>query len=133
PISRERPSGSGWVRVHIPRLLPRMGKVAQGQERGAASNGKTALRPRAGSGDELVPAKPASADPRAANPSDRNDARPLRLLRHIGQLSSTRLVRPQGCADLAASSGEITEPCPVPVSLLATARGYGRHDHGKIR
>ena len=46
----QRPSENGWHLVHLSRLLPRMGKVAKGQERGAASNGKEALRPRAGGG-----------------------------------------------------------------------------------
>ncbi len=49
----------------------------------------------------LVPETPASADPRAARPSGRADAGPLCLLRHNGQLSTTKLVRPSGRKDLA--------------------------------
>src|ERR1700730_17614831 len=105
PIRWERPSGSGWILVHLSRLLPRMGKVAKRQERGAPSNGQAALRPCAGSGDGMVPEEPASADPRAAHPTGRENAGPLCLLRHIGQFSSITLVRPRGCRDLAQVVG----------------------------
>src|SRR6516165_5957967 len=113
PIRWERPSGSGWDIVHLHWLLPRVGKVAEGQERGAASNGKAALRPCAGSGDRMVPEEPASADPRAAHPTGRKDAGPLCLLRHLGQFSSITLVRPQGCKDLAEMAVAAGEPTPM--------------------
>src|SRR6516164_4927181 len=137
PIRWERPSGSGWDIVHLPWLLPRVGKVAEGQERGAASNGKTALRPCAGSGDRMVPEEPASADPRAAHPTGRADAGPLWLLRHIGQLSSTTLVRQQGCEDLAkmaiaAGSGERAQLGPLQRTAQATSSA-GTPDRPSLR
>ena len=124
PIRWERPSGIGWILVHLSRFLPRMGKVAKGKERCVASNGQAALRPRAGSGDGVVPEKPASIDPRAAYPTDRENAGPLCLLRHIGQLSSTKLVRPEGYADLAkmaVAAGESAPVGAVPRSPKATS------------
>ena len=45
--------------------------------------------------------QPASVHPRPARPFDRDDAGPLCLLRHNGQLSTTKLVRPSGREDLA--------------------------------
>jgi reverse transcriptase-like protein len=42
----------------------------------------------------VVPGEPASADPRAAHPTGRENAGPLCLLRYIGQLSPIKLVRP---------------------------------------
>ena len=90
-----------------------MGKDAEGQERRAASNGKEALRPRASGGDGLVPEEPASADPRAAYSFGRDDAGPLCLLRHYGQLSSTKLVRHQGCKDLAEVGIAARQPIPM--------------------
>ena len=77
-----------------------MGKVAKGEERRAASDGKEPLRPRAGGGHRMVPETPASVDPRAAHPIGREDAGPLRLLRHNGQHSTLKLVRLQRCQDL---------------------------------
>ena len=82
PSRWDDPSGDGWDHVQLPRLFPRLGKVAGGQECGAASHGQEPLRPRAGGGDGLVPVQPASADPPPARPSDRDDAGPLCLLRH---------------------------------------------------
>ena len=78
-----------------------MGQITSRQECGATSNGKEPLRPRAGGGDGLVSAQPASAYPRPASPFDRDDAGPLCLLRHNWQLSTNRLVRPSGREDLA--------------------------------
>src|SRR6202011_975231 len=57
-----------------------------------AKYGQAALRPRAGSGGGVVPEEPASTDPRAAHPTGRENAGPLCLLRHIGQLSTITLV-----------------------------------------
>ena len=71
------------------------GKSQDRQERGAASNGKEPLRPRAGGGHRLVSDQPAPVHPRPARPSVRDDAGPLCLLRHIGQRSTTELVRHQ--------------------------------------
>ena len=68
PTRWEGPPGNGWHDVHLSRLLPRMGKVAEGQERRAASNGKEALRPRAGSGDRVVPETPASSRSPSSTP-----------------------------------------------------------------
>src|SRR6516165_3794961 len=56
---------------------------------------------RAGGGDGLVSAQPASAYPRPASPFDRDDAGPLCLLRHNWQLSTTTVVRRSGREDLA--------------------------------
>ena len=97
----ESSSESGWHDVHLSRLLPRMGQVAERQGRGAASNGEEPLRPRAGGGQRVVPGKPAQADPQAARPFGCDDAGPLCLLRHIGQLSTIKLVRRYGSKDLA--------------------------------
>ena len=77
------------------------GQVAERQGRGAASNGEEPLRPRAGGGQRVVPGKPAQADPQAARPFGCDDAGPLCLLRHIGQLSTIKLVRRYGSKDLA--------------------------------
>src|ERR1700738_3764560 len=78
-----------------------MGQVAGRLEFGAASNGKEPLRPSAGGGYGLVSGQPASVHPRPARPFDRDDAGPLCLLRHIGQLSTNKMVRPSGREDLA--------------------------------
>jgi group II intron reverse transcriptase/maturase len=51
--------------------------------------------------DGVVSAQPASAYPGPEHPFDRDDAGPLCLLRHNGQLSTTKLVRPSGREDLA--------------------------------
>src|SRR6516164_9172245 len=90
-----------WYLVHLPRLHPHLGQVAGRQECGAASNGKEPLRPRAGGGDGLVSAQPASAYPRPEHPFDRDDAGPLCLLRHLGQHQTIALVRRSGREDLA--------------------------------
>jgi hypothetical protein len=80
------------------RMGPRSwGMSRRGKKRGAAGNVKEALHPRAGNGYGLVPEQPASTDPRAAHSSGRDDAGPLCLLGHIGQLSALKLVRPYGC------------------------------------
>src|SRR5262245_30063838 len=89
PTRWQGPPGHGWDNVHLPRLLPRVGKDAEGQERGEAGNGKEALRPRAGGGHRLVSDTPTSVDPRPACPTGCEDAGPLCLLRHIGELSTT--------------------------------------------
>src|SRR5215467_6324492 len=39
----DQPPGHGWCLVHLSRLLPRMGKVAEGEERGVASDGLAAV------------------------------------------------------------------------------------------
>ena len=49
----------------------------------------------------MVSGQPASVHPRPARPFDRDDAGPLCLLRHYGQLSTAKLVRPSGREDLA--------------------------------
>ena len=100
-IKWDMPSGGGWDLVHLPRLYPHLGQVAGRQECGAARHGQEPLRPRAGGGDGLVSVQPASADPRPARPSDRDDAGPLCLLRHNRQLSTPKLVRPSGRDNLA--------------------------------
>jgi len=78
------------------RLLPRMGQDQEGWQSGAASDGEEPLRPRPGGGHRLVPDQPASADQGPARPSERDDARPLRLLRRLWQLSTTELVCQRG-------------------------------------
>ena len=85
PDGKTHPETDG-TDVHLPRLYPHLGQVAGRQECGAASNGEEPLRPSAGGGDGLVSVQSASADPRPARPSDRDDARPLCLLRHNRQL-----------------------------------------------
>src|ERR1700680_3194666 len=112
------PSGNGRSLVHLSRLLPRMGKVAKGQEPGAASNGEETLRPRAGGGYGLVPEEPTHVHPRPALPSDREDAGPLCLLRHIGELPTTALVRLSGREDLAEMAVAAGSPASVPLGPL---------------
>ena len=93
-----------------------MGQVAERQERGAASNGKESLRPRASGDQQVVPGKPAQADPHAAHPPDCDDAGPLCLLRHIRQLPTVKLVRrcgPEDLAEVAVATGK-----PIPLGLL---------------
>jgi hypothetical protein len=51
--------------------------------------------------------------PRPACPTGCEDAGPLCLLRYIGQLSTTQLVRPQGCEDLAQMAVATREPIPM--------------------
>src|SRR5450759_1013257 len=98
-----------------------MGKVAGRQECGAASNGKEPLRPSAGGGYDLVPGQPTSVHPRPALPSDRDDAGPLCLLRHNGQLSTNKLVRPSGREDLAEMAVAAGSPEPAPMEPLRCA------------
>src|SRR5215468_11799906 len=88
--------GNGGDLVHLSRLLPRLGQDQEGWQSGAASDGEEPLRPRPGGGHRLVPDQPASANQGSARPSERDDARPLRLLRRLWQLSTTELVRQRG-------------------------------------
>ena len=97
---RGRPPGGGRHDVRLPRLHPRLGTVAEGQQRRAAGDGQGSLRARAGSGHGLVPAQPASPVPRAACPSVAGDPGPLRLLRHHRQRPTDPVVPPSGRADL---------------------------------
>src|SRR6202163_4347846 len=92
-----------------------MGQIAGRQQGGATSDGKEPLRPSAGGGDGLVSVQPASAHPRPARPSDRDDAGPLCLLRHNRQLSTTKLVRlssREALAEMVVSAGS---PAPAPL------------------
>src|ERR1039458_6776390 len=101
-----------------------MGQVAGRQECGAASNGKEPLRPSAGGGYDLVPGQPTSVHPRPALPSDRDDAGPLCLLRHNGQLSTNKLVRPSGrddLAEMAVAAGSQESVPQEPVLCTPTA------------
>ena len=56
---------------------------------------------------------PTSVDPRAACPTGCEDAGPLCLLRHNGQLSSYKLVRLSGAEDLAEVVVAAREPIPM--------------------
>ena len=87
-----RPQRSRWhasrlqgTTVRLSRLHPHLGKVAEGQERGAANDGEEPPRPRAGSGQRLVSGQPPPAAALTARPSVCEDARPLRLLRRHGE------------------------------------------------
>ena len=87
------PSGYGQRHVRLPRLLPYLGQVKEGGERGEASDGEKPVRTGAGDGKRVVPTQSASILARSACPSVPDDARPLCLLRHIGQLSTHTVVR----------------------------------------
>src|SRR5450759_4906785 len=54
-------------------------------------------------------------------PSDRDDAGPLCLLRHIGQLSTNKLVRLSGREDLAEMAVAAGSPEPAPMEPLRCA------------
>ena len=90
------PSGYGQRHVQLPRLLPYLGQVKEGGERGEASDGQRPVRAGAGGGKRLVPTQSASILARSACPSVPDVARPLCLLRHIGQLSTHTMVRLPG-------------------------------------
>ena len=60
------PSGHGWHHVRLPRLHPCLGQVAEGQERGAASDGQRPVRAGAGGGERVVSTQSAS-DPCATS------------------------------------------------------------------
>ena len=103
----KRPDGTnhpadGWHLVRFPRLHPRLGKVEEGQERGAASDGQRPLRPRAGGGHGLVP------DTTGISPLTDQHAHLTAMMRGhyayygiTGNWSTTALVRPSGREDLA--------------------------------
>src|SRR4029077_16708285 len=111
-------SGDGRDLVHLSRLLPRMGQDQEGWQSGAASDGEEPLRPRPGGGHRLVPDQPASADQGPARPSERDDARPLRLLRRLWQLSATELVRRRGREHLEEMVIATGSPQTVPLEPL---------------
>src|SRR5262245_59410820 len=90
-----------------------MGQVAERQGRRAPNNGEEPLRPRAGSGQRVVPGKSTQADPEAARPFGCDDAGPLCLLRYIGQLSTGKLVRRYGSKDLAEVVVAAGQPVPL--------------------
>ncbi len=90
------PPGYGQRHVQLPRLLPYLGQVKEGGERGEASDGQRPVCAGAGGGKRLVPTQSASILARSACPSVPDDARPLCLLRHIGQLSTHTMVRLPG-------------------------------------
>src|SRR5665647_2122804 len=90
------PSGYGRHHVRLPRLHPYLGQVEEGRERGEASDGQRPVRAGAGGGKRVVPTQSASILARSACPSVPDDARPLCLLRHIGQLSTHTMVRLPG-------------------------------------
>ena len=90
------PPGDERVHVRLSRLHPRLGEIAEGQERGAAGDGKGTVRPCPVGGDRVVPAQPAHPDPPAACSPVRDAAWPLRLLRHHRQRSSDPMVSASG-------------------------------------
>src|SRR5208283_5637153 len=90
------PPGYGQRHVQLPRLLPYLGQVKEGGERGEASDGQRPVRAGAGGCKRLVPTQSASILARSACPSVPDVARPLCLLRHIGQLSTHTMVRLPG-------------------------------------
>ncbi len=111
-------SGDGGNLVHFSRLLPRMGQDQEGWQSGAASDGEEPLRPRPGGGHRLVPDQPASADQGSARPFERDDARPLRLLRRLWQLSTTELVCQRGREHLEEMAIATRPPQTVPLEPL---------------
>ena len=110
--------GNGGDLVHLSRLLPRLGQDQEGWQSGAASDGEEPLRPRPGGGHRLVPDQPASADQGSARPSERDDARPLRLLRRLWQLSTTELVRQRGREHLEEMAIATRSPQTIPLEPL---------------
>jgi hypothetical protein len=89
------------------------GKSRKGKNVVRQVTAKKRYAPRAGGGQRLVSDTPTSVDPRAACPTGCEDAGPLCLLRYIGQPSTTQLVRPQGCEDLAQMAVATREPVPM--------------------
>src|SRR5208337_3502911 len=111
-----KPSGHGRHHVRLPRLLPYLGQVEEGGERGEASNGQKPVRTGAGGGKRVVPTQSASILARSACPSVPDVARPLCLLRHIGQLSTHTMVRLPGRGAVEEMAG----PSPLPSSTASS-------------
>ena len=99
-LSHHRPEGHA-IRIRAaPRSTssasPTYGPSRRREERGVASDGQKPLRAGAGGSERVVPTQSASELARPACPSVPDDARPLCLLRHIGQLSTHTMVRVSG-------------------------------------
>ena len=104
--------------VRLPRLHPLVGKVTEGQGRGAENNGQKPVCSLAGRGQGLVPDQPAPACTRTARLAVCSTQRSLRLLRHHGEHSAATGVSPPSRTDLAQVVGTSNTRKVVPMGQL---------------
>ena len=109
------PSGRGRHHVRLSRLHLRVGQILERKDAGVSSNGQEPLRAGVGCRERVVPTQSAPVRARPTCPPVRNDARPLCLLRHIGQSSTHPMVRVAGCAGVEEMAGATGSPRRVPM------------------
>jgi hypothetical protein len=120
-LHRLPPTASWWDAdrlqgpiVRLPRLHPHVGKVAEGQERGAADNRQKPVCPLGGRSHGLVSDQPASAHKRPARLAVGGPQRALRLLWRHGKHSAATGVLPPSRADLDFNAFLARHPlCPT--------------------
>ena len=127
------PSDGSGNDVRLPRLHPRVGEVAQGQERRCPGDGQRPLRTRARGRERVAQAKPAPPVPGAARASVTGDPGTLRLLRHHRQRPADPVVSPPDRTSLEEVARAARPPqqsavdaLPSHARAVPSARSLGR-------
>ena len=125
PAPARVPSDGSGNDVRLPRLHPRVGEIAQGQERRRPGDGQGPLRSGARVRERVAQAKPAPPVPGAARASVTGDPGTLRLLRHHRQRPADPVVSPPDRTGLEEMARAARPPQQPAVAALPSPCSRG--------